>query len=56
MAGGGLGLTLVDTLKTIEGPAGKAVPLIGIGLSGYSTYLDLKEMNAYYNACMAGQN
>jgi len=31
-------------------------PLAGIVLSGYSTYLDIKKMNAYYNACMAGQN
>jgi RHS repeat-associated protein len=56
LSGAGLGLTWVNTLKTIGGTAGKAVPVAGNILSGYSTYRDIKGMNAYYNDCMAGKN
>jgi hypothetical protein len=56
LSGAGLGLTWVNTLKTIGGSAGKAVPIAGNILSGYSTYRDIKGMNAYYNDCMAGKN
>ena len=55
-SGAGLGLTLVNSLKTIGGAAGKAVPIAGNLLSVAATRNDIKGMNAYYNDCMAGKN
>jgi RHS repeat-associated protein len=46
LSSAGLGLTWVNTLKTIGGSAGKAVPIAGNILSGYSTYRDINPDNS----------
>jgi RHS repeat-associated protein len=68
LSAGGLGLTTLDSgLKSqgrqvavnLFGKSIKIIPLLGIGVSAYSTYRDVygeDGMNAYYDNCMAGKN
>lgn len=58
LAGGGLGITAVDTGKVMTTGA-KAVPIVGNLLSMGATLNDVYGKNGmanYYDACLAGKN